>query len=63
MNEITEEMKRQAMEGGRSLVQVEKGYFTVYIVHTVGKDGYMEHYKQTIGKNVYAVRGKFIEIL
>ncbi len=27
-------------------------------MHTVKKDGYMEQYTQTIGKNVYAVRGK-----
>lgn len=40
---------------------VENGvwYFTVYIVHTVKKDEYMEQYTQTIGKNVYTVRGKF----
>lgn len=31
----------------------------MYIVHTVKKDEYMEQYTQTIGKNVYAVRGKF----
>ncbi len=30
----------------------------MYIVHTVKKDGYMEQYTQTIGKNVYTVRGK-----
>lgn len=28
-------------------------------MHTVKKDGYMEQYTQTIGKNVYTVRGKF----
>ena len=27
-------------------------------MHTVKKDGYMEQYTQTIGKNVYTVRGK-----
>lgn len=31
----------------------------MYIVNTVKKDGYMERYTQTIGKNVYTVRGKF----
>lgn len=30
----------------------------MYIVHTVKKDEYMEQYTQTIGKNVYTVRGK-----
>ena len=30
----------------------------MYIVHTVKKDGYMERYTQTIGKNVYIVREK-----
>ena len=30
----------------------------MYIVHTVKKDGYMEQYTQTIGKNVYTVREK-----
>lgn len=28
-------------------------------MHTVKNDGYMEQYTQTIGKNVYTVRGKF----
>lgn len=28
-------------------------------MHTVKKDEYMEQYTQTIGKNVYTVRGKF----
>ena len=28
-------------------------------MYTVKKDGYMEQYTQTIGKNVYTVRGKF----
>ena len=30
----------------------------MYIVYTVKKDEYMEHYTQTIGKNVYIVRAK-----
>lgn len=29
MNEVTEEMKKQAIEDGWSLEQVEKGYFIV----------------------------------